>query len=134
MNKLFLLIIFNLNILLDLINDFASPNPPDIYSFTPFIYNITLRGEQVEVLVPCNQGNWIDCSNVNAENSMKKIFVYSIEKSLLVVLRLCFIMCQISSIYLSIIISGVLSNSDANGFNDRSLWFRKNSEQRLCFF
>ncbi len=63
----------NLNILLDLINDFASVNPPDIYSFTPFIYNITLRGEQVEVLVPCNQGNWIDCSNANAENSMNKV-------------------------------------------------------------
>jgi hypothetical protein len=63
--------IFNLNIFLALINDFASRNLPDMYSFAPFIYNITLRGEQVEVLVPCNQGNWIDCSNVNAENSME---------------------------------------------------------------
>lgn len=55
-----------------LINDFSSPVPPDIFSFTPFIYNITVRGEQVELLVPANQGNWIDCSDINAENSTMK--------------------------------------------------------------
>jgi hypothetical protein len=55
-----------------LINDFSSSVPPNIYSFTPFIYNITVHADEVEVLVPCNQGNWIDCSNRNsAENSRK---------------------------------------------------------------
>ncbi|CAF3490546.1 unnamed protein product [Rotaria socialis] len=53
-----------------LINDWSSSLPPDIYSFAPFIYNITLRGDHIELLVPCNQGNWLDCSNVKtAENN-----------------------------------------------------------------
>jgi len=49
-------------IFLALINDWASSVPPDIYSFAPFIYDITLKGTHVEVLIPCNQGNWIDCT------------------------------------------------------------------------
>lgn len=54
-----------------MINDWSSSVPPDIYSFTPFIYNITLHGDQVELLIPSNQGNWIDCSKTNAENSIE---------------------------------------------------------------
>ncbi|CAF3889879.1 unnamed protein product, partial [Rotaria sp. Silwood1] len=46
-----------------LINDWASSIPPDIYSYASFIYNITIDRQYVEVLVPCNQGNWIDCTN-----------------------------------------------------------------------
>ncbi|CAF1000290.1 unnamed protein product, partial [Adineta steineri] len=49
-----------------LINDWASSVPPDIYSFAPYIYDITLQGDHIEVLVPCNQGNWIDCVKENA--------------------------------------------------------------------
>ncbi|CAF1506567.1 unnamed protein product, partial [Rotaria sordida] len=48
-----------------LINDWSSPVPPDIYSFAPFIYDISLQGNHVEFLIPCNQGNWIDCPNEN---------------------------------------------------------------------
>ncbi|CAF3838581.1 unnamed protein product, partial [Rotaria sp. Silwood1] len=48
---------------LALINDWASSIPPDIYSYASFIYNITIDRQYVEVLVPCNQGNWIDCTN-----------------------------------------------------------------------
>jgi hypothetical protein len=60
---------FIFTIILALINDWASSVPPDIYSFTPFIYNVTVRGQQVEILVPCNQGNWIDCSKENDQQS-----------------------------------------------------------------
>ncbi len=51
-----------------LINDWASSTPPDIYSFVPYIYDMTLKGSHVEVLMPCNQGNWIDCTQ-SSENS-----------------------------------------------------------------
>ena len=53
---------------LALINDWASSIPPDIHSFSPYIYDIILKGTCVEVLIPCNQGNWIDCSP-SSENS-----------------------------------------------------------------
>jgi hypothetical protein len=71
-------------IILALINDWSSAVPPDIYSFTPFIYNLTLRADQLELLIPSNQGNWIDCSKDNdrqlAENS-KEIPINSIVKN-----------------------------------------------------
>jgi hypothetical protein len=51
-----------------LINDWASSTPPDIYSFVPYIYDMKLKGNHVEVLIPCNQGNWIDCVQ-SSENS-----------------------------------------------------------------
>ena len=52
-------------VLLALINDWASSVPPDIYSFVPYIYDMMLQGDYVEILIPCNQGNWIDCANGN---------------------------------------------------------------------
>ncbi|CAF4971055.1 unnamed protein product, partial [Rotaria sp. Silwood1] len=48
-----------------LLNDWSSSIPPDIYSFAPFIYDINLKGDHLEVFIPCNQGNWIDCTNEN---------------------------------------------------------------------
>jgi len=59
---------FYLFILLALLNDWASSVPPDIYSYSPFIYDIILKGSHLEVLIPCNQGNWIDCTQ-SAETS-----------------------------------------------------------------
>lgn len=60
------------DIFIGLINDWSSSLSPDIYSYAPFVYDITLRGDHVELLVPSNPGNWIDCSNDNsAENSTK---------------------------------------------------------------
>ncbi|CAF1669939.1 unnamed protein product, partial [Adineta ricciae] len=53
------------NFLQALINDWASSVPPDIYSFVPYIYDMILQGDYVEILIPCNQGNWIDCANGN---------------------------------------------------------------------
>ncbi|CAF3280350.1 unnamed protein product [Rotaria socialis] len=46
-----------------LLNDWSSSVPPDIYSFAPFIYDMTVKGDHLELLIPCNQGNWIDCTN-----------------------------------------------------------------------
>ncbi|CAF1031213.1 unnamed protein product [Adineta ricciae] len=78
-----------------LIADFGSSVPPDIYSFTPFIYNITLRGELVEVLVPCNQGNWIDCSN---DKAAENTYVSLCAKSLVLTYPLPFLeFCPVST-------------------------------------
>jgi len=57
----------------DLINDWASSNPPDIYSFAPYIYDINIKGTYLELLVPCTQGNWIDCCD-SSENSKITFF------------------------------------------------------------
>jgi len=104
-----------------LINDWASSVPPDIYSFTPFIYNITVAGDQIEVLIPCNQGNWIDCSNgkdqQSAENSINKLWVLN-KIYFFTCLRLYIIMCKKICINLSITIFGILSKSYTNGFNN----------------
>ncbi|UJR36630.1 hypothetical protein I4U23_029350 [Adineta vaga] len=91
-----------------LINDFGSSVPPDIYSFTPFIYNITLRGELVEVLIPCNQGNWIDCSN---EKTAENNYVSLCAKSLALTYPLSFIeFCPVAtSADLTIEINDVLA-------------------------
>jgi hypothetical protein len=64
-------------IFIALINDWSSSSPPDIYSFTPFIYNITVRGDQIELLVPCNQGNWIDC-NLETDQQPAENSIFSI--------------------------------------------------------
>ncbi|CAF4065238.1 unnamed protein product, partial [Rotaria sp. Silwood2] len=73
-----------------LINDWSSSLPPDIYSFTPFIYDITVRGDQVEILIPCNQGNWIDCSNGGDQESEENNYVSLCAKSLLLTYPLVF--------------------------------------------
>ncbi|CAF3740732.1 unnamed protein product [Rotaria sordida] len=73
-----------------LINDWSSSSPPDIYSFTPFVYNITVHGDQVEILIPCNQGNWIDCSNENAQQPAENNYVSLCAKSLVLTYPLPF--------------------------------------------
>ncbi|CAF3397517.1 unnamed protein product [Rotaria sp. Silwood1] len=74
-----------------LINDWSSSLPPDIYSFAPFIYDITVQGDQVEILTPCNQGNWIDCSDGNNQQLAENNYVSLCAKSLRLTYPLSFI-------------------------------------------
>ena len=71
-------------IIVALLADWSSSVPPDIYSFAPFIYDISLQADHAELLVPCNQGNWIDCENENnqkqqssSENSKRSYFSFN---------------------------------------------------------
>lgn len=44
----------------DLINDFSTRTMGDVRRFVPFLYTIKLNAHEAEVLLPCNQHNWID--------------------------------------------------------------------------
>ncbi len=52
----------------DLINDWSSRYMADIRTFAPYIYDIKLRGNDMEFILPCGQHNWIDI-NVLENNS-----------------------------------------------------------------
>jgi hypothetical protein len=112
----------NVDVHLALINDWSSSTPPDIYSFVPFIYNITLRGKQIELLIPCNQGNWIDCAtspSMSIENS--KIHEH-IRFNMFIRLfssRLHIGVCKNISIHLSIAIYWILSKIYTDEYNSR---------------
>ncbi len=83
-------------ILLALINDWASSIPPDIYSFTPYIYDIALKCDHVEILVPCNQGNWIDCTQSTENSKEINLYILFDNKKKIFFLRLYLRLCQIS--------------------------------------
>jgi hypothetical protein len=55
----------------ELINDWSSKHMADLRSFVPFIYEIRTRAQDTEVLLPCNQHNWIDVNSL--ENNGKRI-------------------------------------------------------------
>lgn len=46
----------------DLINDWSSRTMGDIRFFVPFIYTIRVKTNDIEVILPCNQHNWIDAN------------------------------------------------------------------------
>ena len=44
----------------NMINDWSSRNMADIRFFVPYVYKFNLRVTDLEVILPCNQYNWID--------------------------------------------------------------------------
>ncbi|XP_023176913.2 transmembrane protein KIAA1109 homolog isoform X3 [Drosophila hydei] len=53
----------------DLIEDWANKARPDILSFVPYTCNFNIRLNEFEILMLCNEYNWIDCSSANQENN-----------------------------------------------------------------
>lgn len=53
----------------DLIEDWANKARPDILSFVPYTCNFSIRLHEFEILMLCNEYNWIDCSSANQENN-----------------------------------------------------------------
>ncbi|XP_037098160.1 transmembrane protein KIAA1109 homolog isoform X2 [Syngnathus acus] len=56
------------NFFTDLIQDWASDNAPDIYSFVPYSWTFKILFHQFEMIWAANQHNWIDCSTKQQEN------------------------------------------------------------------
>ncbi|CAJ1073977.1 transmembrane protein KIAA1109 homolog isoform X10 [Xyrichtys novacula] len=56
------------NFFTDLIQDWASDNAPDIYSFVPYCWKFKILFHQFEMIWAANQHNWIDCSTKQQEN------------------------------------------------------------------
>ncbi|CAG5114830.1 unnamed protein product, partial [Candidula unifasciata] len=53
----------------DLVNDWSSKSPPDIYSFVPYTWTLSLVIKQFEVLTLSNENNWVDTSSQHQENA-----------------------------------------------------------------
>ncbi|KAL3880212.1 hypothetical protein ACJMK2_032469 [Sinanodonta woodiana] len=53
----------------DLIEDWSSYSPPDIYHFAPFTYHINILINQFELITLANEYNWIDTSSQHPENA-----------------------------------------------------------------
>lgn len=45
-----------------MINDWSSRSMGDLRKFVPYIYDFKLRAQDLEVILPCNQYNWLDCA------------------------------------------------------------------------
>ncbi|CAJ0968810.1 unnamed protein product, partial [Ranitomeya imitator] len=52
----------------DLIQDWSSDSPPDLFSFVPYTWNLKIMFHQFEMIWAANQHNWIDCSTKQQEN------------------------------------------------------------------
>jgi hypothetical protein len=48
------------NFFQELINDWSSRHMSDVRKFVPYLYTIKLNCTECEVILPCNQHNWID--------------------------------------------------------------------------
>lgn len=59
----------------DLIQDWASDNAPDIYSFVPYSWTFKILFHQFEMIWAGNQHNWIDCSTKQQENGEEFMLV-----------------------------------------------------------
>lgn len=57
--------------ILDLINDWASKQRPDILHFVPYTWRFGLTLKHCELLTLVNQYNWIDCSSVGKRHKLE---------------------------------------------------------------
>lgn len=53
----------------DLIEDWASKQKPDLLQFVPYTWKFCILLKEFEILMLCNDYNWIDCSSTNQENN-----------------------------------------------------------------
>ncbi|XP_035828649.1 transmembrane protein KIAA1109 homolog isoform X2 [Aplysia californica] len=53
----------------DLIDDWSSKAAPDIYTFIPYTWTLTLIIKQFEILTMANENNWVDTSSQHQENA-----------------------------------------------------------------
>ncbi|GFR72316.1 protein CSF1, partial [Elysia marginata] len=52
----------------DLVDDWSSKSAPDIYSFVPYNFTLSLMIKQFELLTLANENNWVDTSSQHQEN------------------------------------------------------------------
>lgn len=55
----------------DLINDWASKQPPDIIHFVPYTWRVNVSLKHCELITLVNHYNWIDCSSVGQQNRLE---------------------------------------------------------------
>jgi hypothetical protein len=60
----------------DLINDWSSQSMADLRHFVPYVYNFDLKANDIELILPCNQYNWID--TVVLENNGEFYLIFKI--------------------------------------------------------
>lgn len=75
----------------DLINDWSSRYMADIRTFAPYIYDIKLRANDLEFILPCGQHNWIDvCVLENNSKWIVGLFVQLVLDLVLIILFFSF--------------------------------------------
>ncbi|CAG0914383.1 unnamed protein product [Notodromas monacha] len=52
----------------EMIDDWSSKSRPDILSFIPYTWTVSIGLKQFEVVLPVNQYNWLDCTSKQGEN------------------------------------------------------------------
>jgi hypothetical protein len=72
----------------DLINDWSGRYMADIRTFAPYIYDIKLRGDDMEIILPWNQHNWIDV-NILENNSNDLVFLICLEANNFCIILFC---------------------------------------------
>jgi hypothetical protein len=60
----------------------------DIRTFAPYIYDIKLRGDDMEIILPWNQHNWIDV-NILENNSNDLVFLICLEANNFCIILFC---------------------------------------------
>ncbi len=54
------IVYYHKNFFQDLINDWSSRVMADMRTFVPYVYNFNIKANDIEVVLPCNEHNWID--------------------------------------------------------------------------
>lgn len=62
-------VFYHKNLFQDLINDWSSRMMSDLRNFVPYVYKINVVANDLEAILPCNQHNWVDTTNI--ENNSK---------------------------------------------------------------
>ena len=58
------IVYYHKNFFQDLINDWSSRVMADVRSFVPYVYNFNVKANDIEVVLPCNEHNWIDVHQI----------------------------------------------------------------------
>ena len=74
----------------DLIDDWSSKAAPDIYSFVPYNFTLSLVIKQFELLTLANENNWVDTSSQHQENGRISEHITSM---LVILLLFLFFLC-----------------------------------------
>jgi hypothetical protein len=63
----------------DLINDWSSKLKSDLRTFVPYVYELNAKVNDMELILPCNQHNWIDTNKLENNSFLSllasKVFI-----------------------------------------------------------
>ena len=116
-----------------LINDLASTEPPNIHFFTPFIYHLNVHIDQVELLIPSNQGNWIDCRSEAdrfARENSKIVRFRPFDSAMLpLTIRFSLVVRENARLGFSLVLRRIRCGNVVDGFEHR----RERNSRPSCF-